>query len=197
MTMTQPDPFQVLQDLASTQSTDVPSSGDRRAYGEDLARRHRAALDALTAIGADNGGGLAGVARGLLDHYESRQIVTRHDRERLSRVLDLLGTSAGLTLGNVEEVRQVATAVIDDDASSLTAVVVANVALEGIDHETAGSELVTEDEPDTTVVVIKTAVVIAADTVGVLVGGTFGLLGSLYVGVGASLTAAEAIMRSS
>jgi hypothetical protein len=79
MTTSQSDPFDMLQGLVSALPTEPKSHQERRAYCEEFARSHRAALEALAAIAAGHGGGLAGVAKGLLREYESRQVVTTGD----------------------------------------------------------------------------------------------------------------------
>jgi hypothetical protein len=172
-----PDLFEVIFGMPPSTSTIPISPPERADFAREIADRHRAMLDALRQLGDDNGGGMTGIAKGLLPEYARRSMISESDRNRLYELFDILSQAETEPeqLGRLADVND---QIVNDPESSEIALAVSAVAFDGVTQSAESS------------VVVKTAEVVGADVVGTLVGFTFGGAGALVAGVTASLSAA-------
>ena len=172
-----PDLFEVIFGMPPSTPTIPISPPERADFAREIADRHRAMLDALRQLGDDNGGGMTGIAKGLLPEYARRSMISESDRNRLYELFDILAQAETEPeqLGRLADVND---QIVNDPESSEIALAVSAVAFDGVTQSAESS------------VVVKTAEVVGADVVGTLVGFTFGGAGALVAGVTASLSAA-------
>ncbi len=64
-----------------------PDDAKARRARSGFGKKHSDALAALERLANQNGGGLMGAAKGLLNEYERRQLITTKDKERLIAIL--------------------------------------------------------------------------------------------------------------
>jgi hypothetical protein len=86
MSTQEPDLFEVIFGMPPSTPTIPVNPPERADFAKGIAERHRATFDALRQIGADNGGGMTGIAKGLLPEYVRRSMITERDRDRLYEV---------------------------------------------------------------------------------------------------------------
>jgi hypothetical protein len=181
MSTQEPDLFEGIFGMPPSTPTIPVNPPERADFAKGIAERHRATFDALRQIGADNGGGMTGIAKGLLPEYVRRSIITERDRDRLYEVFDLLAKADTMPeqLGRLVEVND---EIVNDPESSDIALAVAAVALDGVTHSAAADENVA----------VTAGATFAADAAGLLLGSTFGLAGGIAVSVVASVAAESA-----
>jgi len=138
-------------------------------------------FDALRQMGADNGGGMTGIAKGLLPEYVRRSMITERDRDRLYEVFDLLAKADTMPeqLGRLVEVND---DIANHPESSEIALAVGAIALDGVTHaaESGGD------------VAVTAGATFAADAAGLLLGSAGGLVGGIAVSVFTSVAAETA-----
>jgi len=161
-----------------THDPDQPSQ--RADFAREIADRHRAIFDAMRQLGEDNGGGMTGIATGLLPEYARRSMITELDRNQLYQLFDILAKAdtEPEQLGRLVEVND---EIANDPESSEIALAVSAVALDGI----------TQSEDIS--VVAKTAELWGLTLSEPLLASTFGGAGAYIAGVSASLATADAV----
>jgi len=175
-----PDLFEVIFGMPPSTPT-IPINPPQRAdFAREIADRHRAIFDAMRQLGEDNGGGMTGIAKGLLPEYARRSMITERDRNQLYQLFDILAKAdtEPEQLGRLVEVND---EIVNDPESSEIALAVSAVALDGI----------TQSEDIS--VVAKTAELWGLTLSEPLLASTFGGAGAYIAGVSTSLATADAV----
>jgi hypothetical protein len=176
------DLFEMIFGVPLTTPTIPINPPERADFAKSIAERHRSMFDGLRLIGADYGGGMTGIAKGLLPEYVRRSMITERDRNRLYELFDILAQAdtEPEQLGRLPEVND---EIVNDPESSEIALAVAAVALEGVTHSAASGE---------GNVAVTAGATLAADAAGLLLGSAFGLAGGVAASVVASVAAESA-----
>ena len=188
------DPFASTGPWAGPPETwqDLASSDAGRQKALDLGRRHGELVSRLRALADANGGGLAGLAKGMMLRLEAANLLTANDRDRLTALLaHMLASAAPGTSQEaaLSQLRQLHDAIVNDPASTPLALGTASVALDSVTSALAAPT----NDPSFAAGVAGGA----ADATGVLFGGFAGPLGALAIGVVASLAATDTVTMAS
>ncbi len=159
-----------------------PAGAQGHELAREIARRHRAAMDAVGKLADEYGGGAAGYIRGLLAELARATLVSAADVERLTALFDHLYDSSRKESGHAEALGTLVSlhqAIVDDPASAPLAVAATTVAIDSVTQSVAYS-------------FDQTSYLAGwADAGGMLAGSFGGPLGSVSAGYAASTLVAD------
>ncbi len=137
-------------------------------------------MQSMRELSLENGGGLMGLAKGMLGRLEEQHVITYGDRERLMAVLTHLRESSGRSSdqdATFSQLQALHEAIVNEPTSSPLALATSAIALDSVAHA------LTDDSRHTLLDAFEAG---KADAVGALVGGFSGPLTSLATGYTAS-----------
>jgi hypothetical protein len=169
----------IIGGLPTTWPTDAEVA---RKLAIDIARRHADGVALLNELADEHGGGLVGVAVGVVGLLERRRLITATDGQRLRALFQAFDARADDRAATVREVRELERAANQDHGSGAVALSILSV---------ASSELAEATTTDSDFVAGQVATL--ADLAGIGLGSPGGPAGSLIVGVAASTVAAQTV----
>ena len=174
---------QIFGGLPSTWPTD---SDDAKRIATEIARKHEQEIAVLNDLASQHGGGLTGLASGMLALLERRQLITANDKQRLDALLQAFSAYPDDPAATLGQVRALEDAARRDPASTGVALSMLSVASAGVaDAASVDSEFVAG----------QTSAL--ADLVGITLGASGGPAGMLLVGLSASEIVSQAMPPAS
>lgn len=108
----------------------MPTWPEAREDAIAVGKKHTQAMEALERLATQNGGGLLGAAKGLLDEYERRQLITSVDKQRVIAILNAFkDTDRDAGIRRIQEIHQEA---VDDPTSKPAALAVSSIAASSV-----------------------------------------------------------------